>query len=516
MQDLYLGIDASTQSLTAAAINPQAETVDSVSINFDKDLPEYKTQNGVCSDGKNPNRVWSYPEMWAEALDALFEKLAKKTDIGRIKAIGGAGQQHASVWLKSSDAFKALANAPKGKLADTVKVFLSRRQSPVWLDTSTSAECAEIENAVGVQNILLKTGSAQTERFTGAQIRKIAKEEAGIYAATKRIHLNSSFMTSLLCNEDMTVDFCDAAGMNLLNVGGGNWDEEMLRATANGLIAKLPKVAKAMSVAGKIGSYFCRHYGFRPDTRVVAFTGDNPSSLVGCGASSGGNAVISLGTSATLFCANKNYAPIEGAHVFGNPAGKYMNLMCFRNGALAREKLAGQLGVGWDIFDNAFENYSPDGLNDIILPFYLDEISPKIKSGGIKVFIGKSLSATETIRLFIEGQIFNMKLQAESMKAEIGNILITGGASKSGAMAQCISNVFNGKIYILKNASNSSALGGAMIAARACGGIPLAELENRLLQRKLVAVPNKNAAAFYREKIKIFAQKRQNLISSIT
>ena len=52
MQDLYLGIDASTQSLTAAAINPQAETVDSVSINFDKDLPEYKTQNGVCSDGK--------------------------------------------------------------------------------------------------------------------------------------------------------------------------------------------------------------------------------------------------------------------------------------------------------------------------------------------------------------------------------------------------------------------------------------------------------------------------------
>lgn len=55
-----------------------------------------------------------------------------------------------------------------------------------------------------------------------------------------------------------------------------------------------------------------------------------------------------------------------------------------------------------------------------------------------------------------------------------------------------------------------------MIAARACGGIPLAELENRLLQRKLVAVPNKNAAAFYREKIKIFAQKRQNLISSIT
>ena len=107
-----------------------------------------------------------------------------------------------------------------------------------------------------------------------------------------------------------------------------------------------------------------------------------------------------------------------------------------------------------------------------------------------------------------------MKLQAESMKAEIGNILITGGASKSGAMAQCISNVFNGKIYILKNASNSSALGGAMIAARACGGIPLAELENRLLQRKLVAVPNKNAAAFYREKIKIFAQKRQNLISA--
>jgi xylulokinase len=32
-------------------------------------------------------------------------------------------------------------------------------------------------------------------------------------------------------------------------------------------------------------------------------------------------------------------------HVFGNPAGRFMSLICFKNGSLAREKIRDRFGL---------------------------------------------------------------------------------------------------------------------------------------------------------------------------
>jgi xylulokinase len=67
------------------------------------------------------------------------------------------------------------------------------------------------------------------------------------------------------------------------------------------------------------------------------------------GATTPGNVVISLGTSDTFFAAMPGPKTDPGGfgHVFGNPAGGFMSLICFRNGSLAREALRDRLGLDW-------------------------------------------------------------------------------------------------------------------------------------------------------------------------
>ena len=70
---LYLGLDCSTQSLTAIVIEINGDTrrvVFSRSLNFDRDLPEYETTGGVRR-GIDDNEVFASPLMWADALDRM-------------------------------------------------------------------------------------------------------------------------------------------------------------------------------------------------------------------------------------------------------------------------------------------------------------------------------------------------------------------------------------------------------------------------------------------------------------
>ena len=102
---IYMGLDSSTQSLTAVVIRVEGENrevLDQRSIRFDEDLASYGCQNGVLAH-PDPLVAHSNPLMWAEALDRLFEVLSSEGDfsLGEIQAIAGSGQQHGSVYLNS-------------------------------------------------------------------------------------------------------------------------------------------------------------------------------------------------------------------------------------------------------------------------------------------------------------------------------------------------------------------------------------------------------------------------------
>ena len=479
-----LGIDSSTQSMSAIVIDLDHKcVVCEHSINFGERLPHYNSPNGFYN-GDSANEVYSNPLMWLEAIDLLFDELKNLCDLSKIKSISGAGQQHGSVYLNSFwDKTVSQLNHEES-ISAQIKPCLSRLQSPIWMDTSTTLECQEIAQALGGNDVVCqKSGSIATERFTGPQIRRFYKTSLESYPKTARIHLVSSFICSIISGKDCPIDTGDGAGMNLMNLETNQWDPDLIHATAPNLIAKLPGIVDGETIIGKISNYFVKKYGFSETACVVVFTGDNPSSLVGSAASTPSKTVISLGTSDTFFAAMPSSVsdPNGYGHVFGNPSGGLMSLQCFLNGSLAREFLKDKFEYSWEQFTQAISETPPGANGNCMLPFFSPEISP-IYNGNSPILRGNThfenwRSPKLAIRSCIEGQFINMKIHTEWMQLKPDIIYVTGGASKNDAIVQILSDVFQAKVQ-RSDICGSVALGAAIRAAQHICRIPLEDLES--------------------------------------
>ncbi len=410
--------------------------------------------------------------MWLDALDLLLGTLSQETDLSQIKMIAGSGQQHGSVYLGSDFETVVSKLDPKQSLSSQLGSTLTRKSSPIWMDTSTGDECREITDAMGGPGgVCSRSGSVAVERFTGPQIRRFYKNNPEAYKKTAHIHLVSSFIASVLAGESMPIDFGDGAGMNLLNLDSLKWDPELLEATAPGLALKLPQPGSCMEPRGTISGYFLKKHGFSGNCQICPFTGDNPASLVGMGATTPGQVVISLGTSDTFFAAmpTAKTDPKGYGHVFGNPAGGFMSLICFRNGSLAREALRDELGVEWSAFEKIpLESSSSSAGNNLTLPFYGAEITPRHDFEAPVTDFKEEATVALRIRSLLEGQFLNMRLHSAWIGVAPERIRLTGGASKNDGIAQLVANVFQAPVERL-DVANSAALGAALIAAAAAG-----------------------------------------------
>ena len=476
---MFLGLDSSTQSLSAVIIDPaNGQIAASCSVNFGMDLPDYGASSGFIPGGKN-GEVHADPRMWLDALDLLFKRLSEAVDLSRIEFIAGSGQQHGSVYVREGFDEAAMNLDPSQSLVEQLGKELSRESSPIWMDTSTGDECVEITSALGgAAEVCARSGSIAVERFTGPQIRKFSKTDPAGYAATARIHLVSSFIASVLAGKPMPIDFGDGSGMNLLNLAELDWDSKLLAATAPGLGAKLLPPASCLTPQGTVSAYFSTKYGISSSCRVCPFTGDNPASLVGMGATTPGQVVISLGTSDTFFAAmaEPKTDPQGFGHVFGNPAGGFMSLICFRNGSLAREALRDELGADWSAFEKEALAATVDSAGkNLTLPFYGAEITPRHDFEIPVTHFSDEPTPARRIRSLLEGQFLNMKLHSEWMGVATERIRLTGGASKNDGIAQLVADVFQAPVERL-DVANSAALGAALIAA-AAGGHDLVGLE---------------------------------------
>jgi xylulokinase len=119
MARLFLGLDSSTQSLSAIVIDFDArKIVYEKSLNFDRTLPRFKTQAGTLRSD-SPLVIHSPPQMWVEALDLMFATMKQDgVALDQIQAVAGSGQQHGSVYLNHTAA-QSLANLnPAKSLSD--------------------------------------------------------------------------------------------------------------------------------------------------------------------------------------------------------------------------------------------------------------------------------------------------------------------------------------------------------------------------------------------------------------
>uniref|UniRef100_A0A8D0HTJ6 Xylulose kinase n=1 Tax=Sphenodon punctatus TaxID=8508 RepID=A0A8D0HTJ6_SPHPU len=407
----------------------------------------FRTQGGVHVHSDRLT-VTSPVLMWVKALDVILEKMKSSGfNFSQVRALSGAGQvsfkRGRTIALRRSACF-------------------SVSDSPVWMDSSTSSQCCSLEEAVGgAQGLADITGSRAYERFTGNQIAKIYSQEPEVYAQTERISLVSSFAASLFLGAYAPIDYSDGSGMNLLQIRDKIWSVSCLGACAPGLEKKLGCAVPSSSILGPISPYYVQRYGFNPDCKVVAFTGDNPASLAGMRLGEGDIAV----SGKTFLQVNVidwiNSILLHALIIF---------LFClfvfsFKNGSLMREKIRDDFASGsWDEFSKALTSTAIGNYGNLGFYFYVLEITPE--AVGIHRFNRDNIKVPKfpkevEIRALIEGQFMAKRIHAEKLGYKIvpkTRILATGGASHNKDILQVLSDVFNAPVYTIDTA-NSACLG---------------------------------------------------------
>ncbi|HET7216918.1 MAG TPA: FGGY-family carbohydrate kinase [Vicinamibacterales bacterium] len=481
---IYLGLDSSTQSVTATAIDVgdnhgRRSILFERSFRYDEALPGYGTRYGVLPSS-DPRVVHAPPLMWSEALDRMIAELVRDADVDwtKLRAVSGSAQQHGSVYVNALARTRLGNLEPALPLADQIADVFSRSSSPIWMDSSTTKQCAAIEDAIGGARALARlTGSRAFERFTGPQIRKFAETDADGYASTDRVHLVSSWLASLLAGTHAPIDPGDGSGMNLMDLRTKQWAPDAVRATAAGLDAKLPPVAPSWTTVGTLSPYWTKRYNL-PPAKVVAWSGDNPCSLVGTGLVTEGIVAVSLGTSDTIFGIMPTPRPSEDGtgHVFASPTGAYMGMTVFKNGSLARERVRDAYKMQWSDFAAALGRTTAGNGNRTMLPWFDPEITPLVLTPGVRRHDLDAADADGNVRAIIEAQMMALALHSRWMGVKIGKIYATGGASANRAILQVMADVFDAEVMQLET-GNSAALGAALRAFHAdrlADGRPLA------------------------------------------
>lgn len=191
---------------------------------------------------------------------------------------------------------------------------------------------------------------------------------------------------------------------------------------------------------------------------IAPFTGDNPASVVALSAP--GDALLSLGTSTTFLLSvpptDEPPKRLTNSHLLThptNPPHSFIAMLCYKNGALAREQVRNKYAnADWDTF-NELINGTPAG-NNGYLGFYfpLPEIIPPNVLGNF--FFSTTLIKTEVKppaeldvmppsahpRAILESQFMSIKSRLTHMlpphAPPLQRLVVTGGSSANQSIRQ--------------------------------------------------------------------------------
>ena len=451
---LFMGIDSSTQSCKALVIAPAKDEIVYVdSVNFDKDLPQYETQNGVIKSSDR-NLSEANPHMWIEALNVLFARM-KSADFPMhlIRAISVSGQQHGLVSLDAEG-------------------NLTRNRSKLWNDTSTVEECELLTEKLGdVDKMIAAVGNSQRSGYTAGKIYHMYRHEAEAAARTTTFFLVHNFINWFLTGGKnggvRVMEPGDVSGMALRHPGAENWANDVCSIIAADLTSKLPEVKPADEMIGTISSELVTTYGFNPGCQIDAGCGDNMYGAIGTGNIAPGIVTVSLGTSGTAYTIfEEPYVDPDGEiAAFADSTGRFLPLLCVSNMANGYNEILEQYQMSHTDYSDILKETPAGNQGRLLFPWYMGERTPDLPNAA-PVYWGFGLgdfTKPALCRAVLEGHVLNLYDGFRKMPVVANEIRLTGGLSQSEAWAQTIADVFDMETVPVEG--EGAALGAAIHAA---------------------------------------------------
>lgn len=450
MLNLFAGLDVSTQSCKLVIIDiKNVKIVHVGSINYDTDLPHYGTRNGVIQ-GLAEGVSESDPRMWLEAVDGVFAAAAKdNVPLNRIGCISVSGQQHGLVALDA-----------EGRLA--------RPRSKLWNDFSTLEECEILTEKIGgLQNMIAEVGNSQRTGYTAAKIFHMRRHEPQAYRRSATLFLVHNYINWYLTGGVRVMEPGDTSGIALWNPRNAQWSARAIQAIAPDLKQKLPEVKPSDESIGSVSRALVERFGFSPECRIDAGSGDNMYGAIGTGNVEAGIVTVSLGTSGTAytFMETPFIDPSGEIAAFCDSTGNHLPLLCVSNLANGYNHILQQYSLSHDDFNAIIRQTEPGNEGRLLIPWYEGERTPDMPLAAPLYFGFRLEDFTREIlcRAVLEGHILNLWSGFQRMPVDVKEIRLTGGLSQSDAWRQTIADVFNAETVPV--AGEGAALGAALHAA---------------------------------------------------
>ena len=151
-----VGLDVGTTGVKALAVSPDGSVVARAGAGYPLSTPR-------------PGWAEQDPGDWWDAARSALAALRVEPD-----AIGLSGQMHGIVALDSRD-----------------RVL---RPAILWNDQRTAAECADIEERVGLERLIELTGNRELTGFTAPKLLWLRRHEPEVYAAVARVCLPKDYV----------------------------------------------------------------------------------------------------------------------------------------------------------------------------------------------------------------------------------------------------------------------------------------------------------------------------------
>ncbi len=450
-----IGIDVGTSGTKTVLFDEAGTPKASATIEY----PLYQPHNGWAEQD---------PHDWWNAVCGTVSAVIAQAGIRpeEIKGVGISGQMHGLVMLTKD-----------GEVI---------RNSIIWCDGRTGAECDYITNTIGKERLIEITANPALTGFTAGKILWVRNNEPQNYERCAHILLPKDYIRYMLTGEVAT-EVSDASGMNLMDIPARTWSDEILSKLEIDK-SMLGRMHESCEVTGVVTERAAKQTGLAPGTPVVGGAGDNPAAAVGTGVVKEGKAFTTIGTSGVIF-AHSNQVTID-------PAGRVHTLCAAVPGAwtVMSCTLAAGLSLKWyrDNFCKA-EMEAAEGmdvdsyvlLNEqiarvpigsdklIFAPYLMGERSPLLDENARGVFFGLSARHTKynLLRAVMEGVTFSQR-QCYDIFREMGvpfsEMLATGGGGKSPLWRQMLADVYGCNVTTLK-AQEGPALGVAILAGVGAG-----------------------------------------------
>jgi len=371
------------------------------------------------------------PEDWVRAAEAALAQLG-----GGERSVGLSGQMHGLVVLDSEQ-----------------RVL---RPAILWNDQRTAAECAAIEERIGLGRLIELTGNRALPGFTAPKLLWLRRHEPQVYARIEHVLLPKDYVRLRLTGERAT-DAADASGTLLFDVSRRRWSEEVL--------AALEIPATWLPAAYE-----------SPDVPAAPGAGDQAAAALGVGVDRPGPLSVVLGTSGVVFAALPGFAadPQARVHAFCHavPGGWHaMGVMLSAAGSLRwlRDAVGGTYG---ELIAEA-ERWPPGVEGLTFLPYLQGERTPHADPNARGAFVGLTLRHDRgaLVRAVLEGVAYGLRdslelLRGLGVEADVGRA--SGGGARSDVWLRIVASVLDLPLE-RPVVEEGSAYGAAMLAGVATG-----------------------------------------------